>query len=447
MPGPQCCVASHDVTERKRSHITPALELNLHIQLMGLDALLLQLIITKAASPTILTCMQHDLQSRPFPILLHPSLLSSLHCQTGVPPLPVLGAAIAYHSAMVLHNAIGKLSAAKLFSSCMAVPKVKQAMEKSLSGKVFMQKAGQSTRNKIKQVHHTWKGFFHSKVKEGNQYHIPETISPESAMPPPGFIPYASYLALSTEGWLGPYAVKNTIHGFVCQVFGIWCREVLQTVTSDVCQQVLAYIDSEDLEEIAPFSTNQCEKFSLSTTDFEIMAHSIFEDTEGLRTAHMMLQVLYALLPQSLSLERPSAIIKSSSHFSTNKALMWCDHKFHVLPNPDNPHSPIILICIKIHLLKGYRKNNATYKEFLLMPETHSHALCPISLIVAMVIEDNIFPHIKSVILLNIRQNFSMNSQLDNLPDRVPVSPYYRSPKGKKTQCHLLLLSVAKVIC
>ncbi|SJL01047.1 uncharacterized protein ARMOST_04363 [Armillaria ostoyae] len=99
------------------------------------------------------------------------------------------------------------------------------------------------------------------------------------------------------------------------------------------------------------------------------------EDTEGFRTARMMLQVLYALLLQSLSSEHPGAIIESSSHFGTNEALMWRDHEFHVLPNPDDPHSPIILIRIKIHLLKGYRKNNATYKEFLLMPETHS---CPL---------------------------------------------------------------------
>ncbi len=203
-------------------------------------------------------------------------------------------------------------------------------------------------------------------------------------------------MALSTEGRLGPYAVKNTIRGCVRQVFSIWRREALQTVTPDVRQQVLAYVDSEDLEEIAPLSTDAREKYLLSATDFEIMARGIFEDTEGFRTARMMLQVLYALLLQSLSSERPGAIIESSSHSGTNEALMWRDHEFHVLPNPDDPNSPIILIRIKIHLLKGYRKNNASYKEFLLMPETHSRALCPVSLIVAMAIEDNIFPHVKT---------------------------------------------------
>ncbi|PBK72121.1 hypothetical protein ARMSODRAFT_953807, partial [Armillaria solidipes] len=81
VPGPRCCVASRDVTEHKGSHVTPALGLNLHnIQLMGLDAPLLQLlapctdsrtsprrfshddysVITKAASPTILTCTRRD---------------------------------------------------------------------------------------------------------------------------------------------------------------------------------------------------------------------------------------------------------------------------------------------------------------------------------------------------------------------------------------------------
>ncbi|KAK0441307.1 hypothetical protein EV421DRAFT_2036345 [Armillaria borealis] len=116
--------------------------------------------------------------------------------------------------------------------------------------------------------------------------------------------------------------------------------------TPGVRQQVLAYIDSEDLEEIALLSTDAHEKYLLSATDFEIMARGIFEDTEGFRTARMMLQVLYALLLQSLS-ERPGAIIESSSHSGTNEALMWRDHEFHVLPNPDDPHSPVILIRIK----------------------------------------------------------------------------------------------------
>ncbi|KAK0442577.1 hypothetical protein EV421DRAFT_567730 [Armillaria borealis] len=145
----------------------------------------------------------------------------------------------------------------------------------------------------------------------------------------------------------------------------------------NVRQQVLTYIDSEDLEEIAPLSTDEREKFYLSATDFEIMVHGIFKDTEGFRTARMMLQVLCTLLLQSLSSERPGTIIESSSHFSTNEALMWRDHEFHVLPNPGDPHSPIILRRIKIHLLKGYRKSIATYKEFLLMPDAHSHSPLP----------------------------------------------------------------------
>ncbi|PBK62280.1 hypothetical protein ARMSODRAFT_980394 [Armillaria solidipes] len=316
-------------------------------------------VITKAASLTIITCTRRDATykaSQFYHIL--PFSPPSLHRRTGGPPLPIFCAAIAHRSAVGLRDAIGKLSAAELFSSRTAVPKVKQAMKKSLNGKIFIRKTGRSARNKAKQVHRTT-AFYHTQVMDA------------------GFVAYARYLALSTEGRLGSYAVKNTIRGFVCQVFSIWRREALQTATPDVRQQVLAYIDSEDLEEIAPLSTDEREKFYFSATDFEIMARGIFEDTEGFRTARMMLQVLYTLLLQSLSSERPGAIIESSNHFGTNEALMWRDHEFHVLPNPGDPHSPIILIRIKIHLLKGHRKSIATCKEFLLMPETHSRALFP----------------------------------------------------------------------
>ncbi|SJK99286.1 uncharacterized protein ARMOST_02577 [Armillaria ostoyae] len=282
---------------------------------------------------------------------------------------------------MGIRDAIGKLSAAELFSSRTAIPKVKQAMKKSLNGKVFMQKVGRSARNKAKQVHCTWTVFYHTQVKDGNPYDIPEKISPESAMPPCGksitlHIPAYTHLIPSQLcricSLLGsvyrrsarPLSCQEYNPRFVCQVCSIWRREALRTVTPDVHQQVLTYIDSEDLKEIAPLSTDEREKFYLGATDFEIMAHGIFKDTEGFRTARI-------------------------------EALMWRDHEFHVLPNPGDPHSPIT----DTHQNTPAQGTSQKYRYLQRVPsharDTLSHPF-PVSLIITMAIEDNIFPHIKT---------------------------------------------------
>ncbi len=211
-----------------------------------------------------------------------------------------------------------------------------------------------------------------------------------------GFIKFTQYLALCTEGRLGTYAVKRTIHSLMSALFGIWRRKALQIVPPDVRQQVYAYIDSEELQRIAPLETKEREKHFLSARDFDIMASGIFADVDGFRTSRMMIQVLHALLLQSLSSERPGAIVESSSRRGSNQALLWRDYEFHIIPNPDDPHSPLVIIRLRIHLLKGYCKDDAKHKDLLLLPETESRVFCPVSSAVAMAIEDNVFPDVKT---------------------------------------------------
>ncbi|KAK0465130.1 uncharacterized protein EV420DRAFT_1512930 [Desarmillaria tabescens] len=298
---------------------------------------------------------------------------------------------------MGIRDPVGQLSRVDVFKARTAVPEVKEEEEKSLYGKVFSKEYSSSSRKQHGRLEAAWAECAENQPSD-NPYKIPREINPQSVMPPrAGFIKFTQYLALCTRGLLGPYAVKKTIRTLMATVFGLWRRKALQVVPPDVRQQVYAYIDSEELQRIAPLSTKEREKFYLSAHDFDVMALGIFQDTDGFRTTRMMMQVLHALLLQSLSSERPGAIVEASSRFGSNEALCWKDYEFHILPNPDDPHSPLVVIRLKINLLKGYRKDDSMYKEFLLMPESESRVFCPVSSAVAMAIEDKIFSDVETI--------------------------------------------------
>ncbi|KAK0198412.1 hypothetical protein F5146DRAFT_1019548 [Armillaria mellea] len=298
---------------------------------------------------------------------------------------------------MVLRPAIGSLSRVELYTARLADPDTKKEEQKSLFGKVFTKQYSPSAIQQHNRLKAAWKECAQAQAP-GNMYQLPEEITPQSLMPPmAGFIKFTQYLALATQGRLGPFAVKRTIKTLIASLFGIWRRDALQVVHPVIRQQVYAYIGSEDLQRIAPLETKERDKHFLSARDFDIMASGIFQDVNGFRTSRMMIQVLHALLLQSLSSERPGAIVESTSRRGSNEALLWRDYEFHVIPNPADPHSPLIIIRLRIHLLKGYCKDDAKHKDLLLFPETESRIFCPVSSAVAMAIEDNVFPDIKTV--------------------------------------------------
>lgn len=298
---------------------------------------------------------------------------------------------------MVLRPAIGTRSRVEVYAARTADPKIRAEVEKSLFGRVFHVEYSPSTLKQHAWLKVAWKEYYKAQILD-NQYQVPEEINPQSVMPPlAGFIEFAQYLALCIEGQRGPFAVKRTIHSLMASLFGIWRRDALLAVPLATRQRVYAYIDSEDLRHIALLETKEREKHYFSARDFEIMARGIFEDVDGFKTSRMMIQVLHALLLQCLSSERPSAIVENSSRRGTNQALLWRDYEFHIIPNPDDPHSPLVGIRLRIHRLKGYCKDDAEHKDLLLLPEKKSRVLCPVSSAVAMALEDSVFQDVKTV--------------------------------------------------
>ncbi len=90
--------------------------------------------------------------------------------------------------------------------------------------------------------------------------------------------------------------------------------------------------------------------------------------------------------------ECPGALIEGTKYNGTNEALTWGKHVFHIIPNEDDPHHPLIIIIVNICRQKGYRGKKSVYKEFNLYSEPNTNcAMCPVAQAVALAIEDQIF--------------------------------------------------------
>lgn len=186
------------------------------------------------------------------------------------------------------------------------------------------------------------------------------------------FLRFVQYQALSTRGRISEYAVKGTIKTQMHSLMLLWRREALQALPPHYYQQILTYIDSEELHNITPLSTESRPKYTLTGVNFEILVHAFFQDP-GFRTTCMAVQIAYLISIQSLMTEHPSALVKGSKYQNMDHALCWTEHQWHVVPNPDDPCHPHVYIHALIHRLKGLGSNQSAYKEFILYPEPNSN--------------------------------------------------------------------------
>ncbi|SJL13943.1 uncharacterized protein ARMOST_17394 [Armillaria ostoyae] len=162
----------------------------------------------------------------------------------------------------------------------------------------------------VKRIKCWWKDF----AKTQSEGTVPEGINRNAKLPPlPVFLTFVQHQALSTHGRITEYAVKDTIKSQFNSLFAIWQREALQPLSAVYRQQIFAYIDSEELQAIAPLCTDARPKFTLTAVDFEILVRAFFLDT-GFRTVHMSIQMAYIISIQSLMTERPGDTPSTHSH-------------------------------------------------------------------------------------------------------------------------------------
>ncbi|PBK81951.1 hypothetical protein ARMGADRAFT_1090810 [Armillaria gallica] len=226
---------------------------------------------------------------------------------------------------------------------------------------------------------------FCAEQPEDNHLHVYPEIDIDTKLPSrEAFIAFTTHQALTSKGRISKYSARDTIRSLMGS-FGIWRREALKPVPFEYTQQVYTYIDSEQLAEIVPLCTDSKPRHSMSATDFEVLARALFKDN-GFRTLRM--------------------------DNGTNEALTWGEHDFHVIPNEDDPHHPLIIIVVKISRQKGYGGKKSVYKEFVLYPEPNTNCpMCPVTQAVALAMEDQIFADITSA-----EQIFSPQDTADGPP-------------------------------
>lgn len=304
-------------------------------------------------------------------------------------------------------------SRAELYEEGRQNPLVQALEQANLDEVPFFRQLSDSSLRQYARIDVRWAELYASEKKKGNPWGITEKINVGIALPPrrafllfplhicahispEAFIAFAMYLALTTQGLLGSqYAAKSTIKGYMNTLWGVFRRNALLQIPSDYRQQTIAFIDSADLEKAVPLVTRMREKPIASTRDITIFIRAVWEDRNIIRTTRMRIQLCLFILLSSLSTERPGAIVESSCYRGTNQALKWDDIEVHIIPNPDDPNRPYIIIRVRINLLKFHRKDDSAYKDFILFPEPNpNRAMCPISLIIALGIEDKVWKNI-----------------------------------------------------
>ncbi|PBK74587.1 hypothetical protein ARMSODRAFT_970671 [Armillaria solidipes] len=268
-----------------------------------------------------------------------------------------------------------------------------------LDGMPFFKKLSYSTLRSDERLDQRWLEFYLVQVKKGNPWAICSKITVGVALPPKdAFVGFSTYLALTTQGRLGSqYPAKATIKNYMNNLFGLFRRNALLKVPNNYRQQCFAFIDSADLQKIVPLVTRMRAKHIASTRDVTLFIRGIWDDRSLFRTNRMRIQLCLFILLSSLSTERPGAIVESACYRGTNQALVWEDIQVHIVPNPDDPQHPYVFIRIRINLLKRQRENDSAFKDFVLFADPDpNRVMCPVSLIIALGIEDGLWKHVRT---------------------------------------------------
>lgn len=120
-------------------------------------------------------------------------------------------------------------------------------------------------------------------------------------------------------------------------------------------------------------------------------------ETDHYRTNHTADNMAYLIKLMVDAAERPGALVESVTHRGSNKALTHGNHEIFVSPDPDDPTTVRIALRVTIELLKGMRKDDAKYKQFLLYPEPdESRLTCPVTAYLTLAFRDNVFQDIST---------------------------------------------------
>ncbi|KAF7291158.1 hypothetical protein MIND_01259000 [Mycena indigotica] len=209
---------------------------------------------------------------------------------------------------------------------------------------------------------------------------------------------FVRFLAIVVQGRIATFAKKKTIQSYLWTFFALWRRRTFDCLPKNLRNKTFDYLNSTNFKQTITLTTASRTKEYADIIDVAILIKEIFKDKTCFRTHHGRIMAIYAILLAALSSERPGAIIESSNYRGSNEALVWGDHQFWVIHNPDDTSRPLIALITTIRLLKGLRTDDSATKQFFILQEPSSHRLVD-GLLYALVLafNDDIFQDVKTI--------------------------------------------------
>ncbi|KAJ7766232.1 hypothetical protein B0H16DRAFT_1717452 [Mycena metata] len=246
-------------------------------------------------------------------------------------------------------------------------------------------------------MYKTWADAYHEAL--GKLANPPITPSPpREALPnvlPPTLQQlkgFCLHLARTVRGRLGDWPCKTTIHGYVTTFYALWLRRTSVAVSTSDKAQVSAYLASNEFLVKCPLVTAERSKPVASFVDVRVLIDAIWRDQPGMRLPRERLQTVYGLQLIAYTSSRPGEIVVSGCHAGTGAALLWRDHEFFLVPNPDDPAHPFIYMHVLFHLLKGFRDNDAKYRSCVFRLDNENLDICPVWTAIMLAMKDKLMP-------------------------------------------------------
>lgn len=231
----------------------------------------------------------------------------------------------------------------------------------------------------------------------------PQNCSPARTLVDPWIIAelmaFAHFLAWAVPGQLDERPSRCTVVSYIVLFATAWKRRVFTQVDSKVQENVRNYINSPKFHQLSPVSTLAREKPVAMPVDCELLVRQIWSDRNHFRTSRERIQAAGLVIVQSLTMERPGALVVSNSHRGSNEAILHSDVEVMVQPNPeDELGEPKVSMKVTFRLLKGYREDLSTYKSVIFYPEPPlTRFMCPFTAIISLQLLDGAFMDVSSI--------------------------------------------------
>lgn len=251
------------------------------------------------------------------------------------------------------------------------MPKQPTCLQSSLEGANFLQKVG---------------------VQYISLYHVKLIQHPGQMKE------FIRFMGMSIPGQLTEYMSKSTMLSYLHTFYCLWPRYACQKLPQDARLQVTAYSKSPEFLDLAPLTSRMRVKALADAVDVAIIVRACWEDRDLYSSLRIRIQFLITCLITALTSSRPGAVLESGCHTGSNECIHHGDIQYIIIPNPDDPAHPFLLLIICLRYLKGKRRDDSANQYFFLCMEApENRQCCPVMLLLYIAILDKVFVDVHTV--------------------------------------------------